>query len=483
VLSVARRSAWALFASAFAAAALAGPVGTERASGRPPARVAPQSPPCPASYAVGGPVGGYCGDGGYSSLARFAAPRDVAAAGNGDVLIADGQNSVIRRISGGPGGRISTVAGIGVVGDAPPRRPASVADVALADPRGVAPLPGGSFAVADAGLRAVLLVTPDGLVRTLLDRHDLRLPVDVTALGADRLAVADAGAGSVIAVDLHGNARTLARGLDRPRQLTPDPVSGGLIVSEAGAAAVRGEERMSGDAVRLAPDGRRTVVAGPGAAGPAGELRFKRVAGVVVRADGAVLVADSTVVYAVMPNGEYVVAAGGNGEGQRCGLPVGAVPLSQVEGIALVANQVVLTDARADQVEWVQPLPPAPPLPVPGVPSSDVCGAVQVLHRDQVPQPPGARVCRKGSLSPAVKAFYVDRRRRRIYVAFGAMGALQVLLVRENSSREVLLDEERFRRPSPSRQVKIRYGQRRRGPWHVRVRAPGGCHQSKLFRL
>lgn len=463
IAGVTRRMTCGLLALALV---VAGAV-TAQAQAAPAHRSAPQSPPC----AVDAPPGGYCGDGGSVFLARFAAPRDVVAAADGALLIADGQNSVIRRVSGD---RVRTVAGIGVAGDAPPRRPASVADVALADPRGVAALPDGSFAIADAGLRAVLLVTRDGLVRTLLDRRDVTLPVDVTALDADTLVVADADEGSLVEVDLRGATRTLARGLAGPRQVGADPASGGLIVSEAGATA------RAGDVVRLAPDGTRTIVAGPGAAGPAGELRFDRVAGVVGLADGTLLVADRTVVWAVFSNGEYRAVAGGSGEGRPCGIPIGG-SLGQVEGIAVSAGKVVVTDARFDLVQWVSPPPPAPPVPD-GTPSA-TCSPGSAVARRPVAQPPGVRVCRSGTLSPAVKAFYVDRQRRRIYVAFGAKGALRVLLVRESSNREVLLRKKRFARASPTRQLRVRYSPRRRGRWHVRVRAPGGCHESKSFRL
>lgn len=374
------------------------------------------------------------------------------------------------------------MAGTGLVGRAPPRRPTSVGEVALADPRGVAALPDGSFAIADAGLRAVLLVTPDGLVRTLLDSRDVKLPVDVTALDADTLAVADADAGSVLEVDRRGRVRTLARGLSRPWQLAADPASGGLIVSRARATPPSSDERRTGgNVVRLAPDGSRSVVAGPGASGRAGELRFDRIAGVVALPDGTILVADRTVVRAVFRTGHYMDVAGGTGEGQRCAIPIGGRALLQVEGIAVSEGDIVITDSLVDQVEWV---PPDANQPVqPGSAEPPVCGDRHVRPRPRVRQPPGARVCRKGSLSPAVKALYVDRKRRKIHVAFGAKGTLQVLLVRRNSNREVLLREKSFRRSSSTRQVRVRYSQRRRGRWHVRVRAPGGCHQSKLFKL
>jgi len=184
--------------------------GTGRALAQPPARMPLQAS---ASCDPATPSQRYCGDGGPSAAARLAAPRDVAVAPDGDLLIADGLNSAVRQVRGDI---ISTAAGLGFFGAAAPRRPSSVADVALADPRGVAALPDGAFAIADAGLRAVLLVSRDGLVRTLLDRRGKGMPVDVAALDADTLVVTDATAGLVLQVDLDGATRTLARGLARP---------------------------------------------------------------------------------------------------------------------------------------------------------------------------------------------------------------------------------------------------------------------------
>jgi hypothetical protein len=395
------------------------------------AQAAPAPPQATDPCAPGVP-GGYCGDGRLSDLTTgLSTPRDVAVTATGDLLIADGQNSVVRRVSGGV---VSTVAGLGVFGESAPRRPASVADVALADPRGVAALPDGAFAIADAGLGAVLLVTPDdGQVRTLLRRRAGRLPVDVVARDADTLAVADAAGGRVLEVDLDGTVRTVARGLEEPRQIALEPASGALIVSQASASpeATAGR-RTRGNVVRLAADGTRTVVAGPGAPGVPGTLRFTRVAGVAVRLAGAILVADRAVVRAVMPTGDVVGIAG---DPAACGLPR-AVPeaLLQIEGIALDGAELLIADAGHDRVVRAGgaldgPRPATPP-PDPQYPL--VCGAKQSRPRAQAAQPPGTAVCR-GSLPTAFQVIGSYQGRVKVSVTGSGVVALELIRGRKRA--------------------------------------------------
>ena len=120
-------------------------------------------------------------------------------------------------------------------------------EVALADPRGVAALPDGSFAIADAGLHAVLLVTPDGLVRTLLKPPQVKQPIDV-AVSNNSLFVTDTAAGKVIKVEIDGRRHTVARNLERPWQIAVES-TGALLVSE-----VRPRKRLAHEE-RQAPHG------------------------------------------------------------------------------------------------------------------------------------------------------------------------------------------------------------------------------------
>jgi len=460
---------------------------------------------------------GYCGDGGPAETAGLAAPRDVAVLPNGDLLVADGQNSAIRRVAASTD-TISTVVGVGIVGDAPPGRPSSVAEVALADPRGVAGLADGSFAIADAGLRAVMLVTPDGLVRTLLGPRQVTRPVDVAQLGDGSLAVADAATGRVIDVNVQTGAdRTLATGLASPWQIVADPTTpGGLILSETKAAPqVIGKHLRRGDVLRIPPGGGApTVIAGPGAAGPAGRLRFQRVAGVAVRSDGVVLVADRHVVYAIHPTGAVAQIATG---------------LGQAEGIGVNGTELVIADSANNRIVHVPAFLPselascaecaaAPPTPascdgctstpattttattpaltappfgppgLPGLPGpAGHKGAPARPKPKPKPKPkprpsrpaqtPGAAPpCgRPGNITRGVMVEGVAR--GRIYVVFPLAGWLQIKLAHTPTSPT---ERQIYKQDLPASAGRVVQAlPRTRGTWWVRLRAEGGCIQTR----
>lgn len=416
-------------------------------------------------------LGGYCGDGGPVGEARLADPHDVTALGDG-FLIADGQNSAIRRVSAGV---ISTAAGLGIIGSTTPRRgrPASIADFALADPRGVAAIAGRGYAIADAGLRAVLMVSDRGLVRTLLDRRNLVLPSDVVARDPDTLVVADAAAGRVIEVDLDGTTRTVASDLANPVQVAPDPVSGGIYV---------GQQRAGGDGnvILIGPDGARSVVAGAGAPGVAGRLRFARVGGIV--AVGRVLVvADRSVVRAVFPDGSVRVLAGASVPG---GEAVNGVRPIDAEGLAMAADgSLLIADSGRDQIATVPDVPASlaqPPPPVRDEPEVEPAG--RRSYATTAASPPfalsgprgGPPRCALGSLSPAFKAVYA--RRGQVGVRFTGRGALQVMLVQGGKERQIF--RRTFGRVQAGRALVIVRGRQLRGTFRVRVRSRGGCQES-----
>ncbi|HEX3872669.1 MAG TPA: NHL repeat-containing protein [Solirubrobacteraceae bacterium] len=462
--------AWALAAGGTGAANLAD-ASTVPGSADP---LPPQmSAACDLTYAD---LAGYCGDGGPLADARLAAPRDVAVLPDGDLLVADGQNSVIREVSAADQ-TISTVAGIGIVGDGPPSHPVAVGGLALADPRGVAALPDGSFAVADPGLRAVVLVSPDGLVRTLLDHRTVTQPIGVTALGSGTLAVADASADRVLEVDLAtGRTQALATGLAEPWDLTPDPsVPGGLIVSEAAASPRTSQDgRSIGDVIRLGPDGTRTVIAGPGAPGAAGKLRFDRVAGLATRSDGAILVADRHVVYEIDPDGTVARLVG---------------DLGQAEGIAVVGDELAIADSANNRIIEVPDF-----LPEAGPPCEDCAASAPpppVGHSQPLPavpttQAPGAPVCNQGTLPLGIKALQSvagkHGRPSTIHVNFTLTGWLQVTLAHSAGGAERSIYKKYIAHAPVHGTVSVSTGQH--GNWYVRVRAPGGCHQTtRPFRL
>lgn len=438
-----------------------------QASGASAAQRAPQvTAPCPSEPTDGG----YCGDGGPVRAAKLADPSDVSAVPGG-FLIADSRNSAIRRVRNGT---ISTAAGIGIPGDAaPPRgRPASLADFAFSDPRGVAALPDGGFAVADAGLRAVLRVTPGGFVRTLRDRRTLLRPVDVAARDADTLLVVDAGAGRVFELDLDGTARLVAGDLVNPAQVTPDPATGGIYVAE--------QRPGGGVVVHIALDGTRRTIAGPGAPGFAGELKLDRVTGIL--AEGrAVVVGDSQAVRAVFPNGSVLVLAGVQ-QVPGATQPMNGVALVAAGGLALGgAGELLIADAGPDQVAVVPGVPqslaghPDPsPLPVQAAFGRKTQAAVQASASPTLASG-GAKPCVEGNLNKTFKA--LRSRGGRVFVNFTGAGRVQVSLV-VGRGEQTIYRSPRFGSAAPRRAALATKPVKTHGRFFVRVRAIGGCRQT-----
>jgi hypothetical protein len=434
------------------------------------AQRAPQATtPCPTAPTDGG----YCGDGGPVRAAKLADPSDVSAIPGG-FLIADSRNSAIRRVRGGT---ISTAAGIGIPGDAPPPRgrPASVAEFAFSDPRGVAALPDGGFVVADARLRAVLRVTPAGLVRTLRDRRNLLRPVDVAARDADTLLVVDADAGRVFELDLDGRTRPVADGLVNPAQVAPDPATGGIYVTE--------QRPTGGDVVHITPDGTRRIVAGPGAAGFAGDLKLDRVTGILAQGR-AVVVGDSDTVRAVFPNGSVLVLAGMQ-QVPDATQPMNGVGLVEARGLALGdAGELLIADAGPDQVAVVPGVPQSladqpDPMASPVQPAFGRKTPAQplVFAADGRPASGASPPCAEGTLNRAFKA--LASRNGRIFVNFTGKGSVKVSLVVEGREKTIYRRRP-FPASSPRRRALVAGPVKRHGKFYVRVRAPGGCRQTPI---
>jgi DNA-binding beta-propeller fold protein YncE len=99
---------------------------------------------------------------GSGTTARFGAPRAVAADIAGNVYVADTDNHVIRKIN--PAGMVTTLAGrAGERGKADGR-----ADAArFSEPRSIAVDAAGTIYVADTGNGTIRQITPDGVVSTI----------------------------------------------------------------------------------------------------------------------------------------------------------------------------------------------------------------------------------------------------------------------------------------------------------------------------
>jgi sugar lactone lactonase YvrE len=196
---------------------------------------------------------------GTGGAARFDAPFGIAVDGAGNLYVADTDNDVIRKIS--PGAVVTTLAG--TAGTAfPPSAADGTGGAARFDgPRGVAVDSGGNVYVADTGNDLIRKITPDGVVTTLAGAAGNAGSAD----GTGTAARFDTPTG--VAVDALGNVYVADSGNLRIRMITP----GGAVTTLAG---------FSG-----------SFPAHTDGTGPA--ARFKNPVGVAAGPGGLVYVADS----------------------------------------------------------------------------------------------------------------------------------------------------------------------------------------------
>jgi uncharacterized protein (TIGR03437 family) len=105
---------------------------------------------------------GNSGDGGQATAAQLMFPMGIAVDAAGNILVADRDASVVRRIA--PTGIIQTVAGNGTTGYTGDGGPATAAQ--LNGPFGVTVDASGSIYIADTGNLAIRKVAPDGTIST-----------------------------------------------------------------------------------------------------------------------------------------------------------------------------------------------------------------------------------------------------------------------------------------------------------------------------
>ena len=131
---------------------------------------------------------GYAGDGGPATKALLEHPHDIATRADREVVIADSQNGVLRRVD--PAGVITTLAkGF--------RAPVAVQGGA-----------GNSLFVADAGANAIYKLTPDGSSRRIVGRATT--PAYLSVDENDTIYVSElAGARRVLLIPRAGRTRVL----------------------------------------------------------------------------------------------------------------------------------------------------------------------------------------------------------------------------------------------------------------------------------
>lgn len=275
---------------------------------------------------------------GVGEAATFYDPRGLATdPRNGDIVVADAANALIRRIDGGA--RVSTVAGQA-------EQRATIDGPALqaqfVGPDAVCVGPDGTVYIADSYANTIRMLR-DGVVSTLAGQagmpgfvdgvgtqaqfnHPVGLAIDPRS---GDLLVADAYNATLRAVDRSGRVRTLGGSPGDPghrdgalsQALFNTPV--GIAAGADGSIVVT--EFFNHDLRRIAPDGRVSTLAGtPGTAGDAdgvgASAAFSRPQQVCLDARGNAIVVD-----------------GGNGKIRRVGVDGRVTTLagtgSQVEAV------------------------------------------------------------------------------------------------------------------------------------------------------
>lgn len=251
-------------------------------------------------------------DGGYEdgpgASASFAYPADIAVDARGNVFVADAGNRCIRKIT--PDGTVSTLAG-------DPANPGWAdgpgATAQFGVTKGLVLGPDGNLYVADPENSAIRMITPDGTVSTLagtgnraltdglLSEAEFNMPWGISKDASGHLLVADTFNHAIRSIDLvAGTVTTLAGGtvgaLDgdgaaarfyRPLRIAADP-RGFLLVSDYMNQAIR----------KVTPTGTVTTVVGSLRDGKAslmgiklgdlpGQIKFPT--GLAVAPDGALL--------------------------------------------------------------------------------------------------------------------------------------------------------------------------------------------------
>ncbi|HEV7772466.1 MAG TPA: hypothetical protein VGO48_04135 [Conexibacter sp.] len=272
---------------------------------------------------AGSGTGGFGGDGGPATSALLTSPSDVVPLDAGGYLIADTSNQRIRRVEAG--GTIRTVAGAGpTVGAAGAfggdGLTATDPAVRLSQPRGVSPLAGGGFLIADTGNNRIRRVD-DGVITTVAGSGtsgfggdgdgaqiaSLNQPGGVAALptaSGGGFLIADTGNNRIRRVSSSGIITTVAgtgpaaftgdggpatsAALNAPARVVP-LTGGGFLIADTGNNRIR----------RVDVDGTIRTVAGGGPAGfggdggPAGKALLRAPEGITALADGSIAIADT----------------------------------------------------------------------------------------------------------------------------------------------------------------------------------------------
>ena len=275
---------------------------------------------------------------GLASEAAFASPSGIAVDSRGRIIVADAGNHAIRAIS--PDGRVSTVAGTGILGLAD----GVAATAQFHSPLDVAVSRTGVIYVADT-LNHVIRKIENGRVTTLnkpSERTAEIFPGVVVATGDYRdgaLSEALFNEPSGIAIDAKGNLYVADTGNQRIRYID---LQAGTVTTVAGGG------ELADDAL---------YVEGGYADGKAGDARFNAPRGIEVTPDGGLLIADSlNHVIRYLKDGVVTTVAGLPGESGKWDGVARTAPLSLPTDVKYIGDGAfVVADSGNNRIRIVRP--------------------------------------------------------------------------------------------------------------------------------
>ena len=327
---------------------------------------------------AGNGICGYSGDGGPATAASLR-PGHVAVDAVGNVYIADGGSSRIRKVT--PAGTITTVAGNGQRGYSGDGGPATAASLS---PAGVAVDAAGNLYIADYGNSRIRKVTPAGTITTVAGNGQqgysgdggpataasLMSPAGVAVDAAGNLYIADTDNSRIRKVTPAGTITTVAGNGQPGYSGDGGPATAASLLAPCGVAvdatgSLYIADELGGLIRKVTSGGTITTVAGNGRygysgdGGPATGAMLGDPGGVTVDAAGNLYIADSanSRIRKVIPAGTITTVAG---NGQYCyggdGGPATAASLATPIGVAVdAAGNLYMADSGNQRIRKISP--------------------------------------------------------------------------------------------------------------------------------